>query len=43
MLLDNVEVHPFAILSFGALFERPTSTGPFAQIMHAAAEQGARG
>jgi SfnB family sulfur acquisition oxidoreductase len=39
-LLDNVEVHPFAILSFAALFERPTSMGPFAQIMHAAVEQG---
>src|SRR6202453_1553834 len=39
-LLDNVEVHPFATLSFAALFERPTSMGPFAQIMHAAIEQG---
>jgi SfnB family sulfur acquisition oxidoreductase len=39
-LLDNVELHPFAILSFAALFERPTSMGPFAQIMHAAVEQG---
>jgi SfnB family sulfur acquisition oxidoreductase len=39
-LLDNVEVHPFAVLSFAALFERPTSMGPFAQIMHAAVEQG---
>jgi len=39
-LLDNVEVHPFATLSFTALFERPTSMGPFAQIMHAAVEQG---
>jgi alkylation response protein AidB-like acyl-CoA dehydrogenase len=39
-LLDNVEVHPFAILSFAALFESPTSMGPFAQIMHAAVEQG---
>jgi SfnB family sulfur acquisition oxidoreductase len=39
-LLDNVEAHPFAILSFAALFERPTSMGPFAQIMHAAVEQG---
>jgi alkylation response protein AidB-like acyl-CoA dehydrogenase len=27
-------------LSFAALFERPTSMGPFAQIMHAAVEQG---
>ncbi len=39
-LLDNVEVHPFAILSFTALFECPTSMGSFAQIMHAAVEQG---
>jgi SfnB family sulfur acquisition oxidoreductase len=39
-LLDNVEVHPFATLSFAALFERPTAMGPFAQIMHAAVEQG---
>jgi SfnB family sulfur acquisition oxidoreductase len=39
-LLDNVEVHPLGILSFAALFERPTSMGPFAQIMHAAVEQG---
>jgi SfnB family sulfur acquisition oxidoreductase len=39
-LLENVEVHPFAILSFKSLFERPTSMGPFAQIMHAAVEQG---
>jgi SfnB family sulfur acquisition oxidoreductase len=39
-LLENVEVHPFSILSFRALFDRPTSMGPFAQIMHAAVEQG---
>src|ERR1700728_1294965 len=39
-LLDNVEVHPFSILSFQALFDRPTAMGPFAQIMHAAVEQG---
>src|SRR3984957_15067545 len=39
-LLDNVAVHPLGVLSFAALFERPTSTGPFAQIMHAAVEQG---
>ena len=39
-LFENVEVHPFSILSFAALFERPTSMGPFAQIMHAAVEQG---
>ena len=39
-LLENVPVHPFAVLSFSALFDRPTSMGPFAQIMHAAIEQG---
>jgi SfnB family sulfur acquisition oxidoreductase len=39
-VLDNVEVHPFSVLSFKALFERPTSMGPFAQVMHAAVEQG---
>jgi SfnB family sulfur acquisition oxidoreductase len=39
-LLENVEVHPFSILSFKSLFDRPTSMGPFAQIMHAAVEQG---
>ena len=39
-VLDNVEVHPFAVFSLGALFERPTAMGPFAQIMHAAVEQG---
>jgi SfnB family sulfur acquisition oxidoreductase len=39
-LLENVEVHPFSVLSFKALFDRPTSMGPFAQIMHAAVEQG---
>jgi hypothetical protein len=38
-LLDNVEVHPFSILSFQVLFDRPTAMGPFAQIMHAAIEQ----
>jgi SfnB family sulfur acquisition oxidoreductase len=43
-ILDNVEVDPFAVLSFEALFERPTSMGPLAQIMHAAIEAGmARG
>lgn len=39
-VLDNVEVHPFSVLSFQALFDRPTPMGPFAQIMHAAVEQG---
>jgi SfnB family sulfur acquisition oxidoreductase len=39
-LLDDVEVHPFSILSLQALFDRPTAIGPFAQIMHAAVEQG---
>jgi SfnB family sulfur acquisition oxidoreductase len=39
-VLKDVPVHPFSVLSFSALFERPTSMGPFAQIMHAAVEQG---
>ena len=43
-LLENVEVHPLAVLSFSALFKTPTSMGPLAQIMHAAIEAGiARG
>jgi SfnB family sulfur acquisition oxidoreductase len=43
-ILDNVEVHPFSILSLRAVFDRPTSMGPVAQIMHAAVEAGiARG
>jgi SfnB family sulfur acquisition oxidoreductase len=39
-VLRDVAVHPFSLLSFKALFDRPTSMGPFAQIMHAAVEQG---
>ena len=39
-LLDDVEVHPFSVFSFQALFDRPTPMGPFAQIMHSAVEQG---
>jgi SfnB family sulfur acquisition oxidoreductase len=39
-ILKDVPVHPFSILSFSALFDRPTSMGPFAQIMHAAVDQG---
>jgi SfnB family sulfur acquisition oxidoreductase len=39
-ILENVEVHPFSVLSLAATFERPTSMGPFAQLMHAAIEQG---
>ena len=43
-ILDNVEVHPLGVLSFRALFDRPTSMGPHAQIMHAAIQAGlARG
>ena len=43
-LLQNVEADPIGILSFSALFQRPTSMGPHAQIMHAAIEAGiARG
>jgi SfnB family sulfur acquisition oxidoreductase len=39
-LLEDVPVHPFAVLSFAALFETPTPMGPFAQIMHAGVQQG---
>ena len=39
-VLDHVPVHPFSVIPFKALFEVPTAMGPFAQIMHAAVEQG---
>jgi SfnB family sulfur acquisition oxidoreductase len=39
-LLDDVEVHPLSVLSFQALFDRPTAFGPFAQILHAAIDHG---
>ena len=39
-VLENVPVHPFAVFDFAALFEQPTPMGPFAQLMHAAVEQG---
>jgi SfnB family sulfur acquisition oxidoreductase len=37
---ENVDVHPFSILSMQALFDQPTSMGPIAQIMHAAVDLG---
>jgi SfnB family sulfur acquisition oxidoreductase len=39
-ILDDIEVHPFSVFSLRAVFERPTSMGPVAQIMHAAVEAG---
>jgi alkylation response protein AidB-like acyl-CoA dehydrogenase len=39
-LFEDVAVDPFATLSLRAVFERPTSMGPLAQIMHAAVEAG---
>ncbi len=39
-ILDGVPVHPFCVFDFAALFEQPTPMGPFAQIIHAAVEQG---
>jgi SfnB family sulfur acquisition oxidoreductase len=39
-IFEAVEVDPFGLVSMTALFEAPTSMGPFAQIMHAAVEQG---
>lgn len=37
---EGTPVDPFGVIGFGALFERPTAMGPFAQIMHAAVQQG---
>ena len=39
-VLDRVPVHPFSVIPFKAIFDAPTGMGPFAQIMHAAVEQG---
>ncbi|SNB79652.1 sulfur acquisition oxidoreductase, SfnB family [Arboricoccus pini] len=39
-VLEDVQVHPFGVLDFQALFERPTAMGPYAQLMHAAVQQG---
>ena len=39
-VLDHVAVHPFSVIPFKAIFDTPTAMGPFAQIMHAAVEQG---
>ena len=44
VILDNVYVEACDIVPFAASFERPTSVGPFAQILHAAIDTGiARG
>ena len=39
-VLDGVRVEPFQVIDFAGVFEQPTAMGPFAQIMHAAVEQG---
>ncbi|MGA2793149.1 MAG: SfnB family sulfur acquisition oxidoreductase [Roseiarcus sp.] len=39
-IFENVEVHPFSVLTLRAVFDRATSMGPVAQIMHAAIEAG---
>ncbi|MDR3467880.1 MAG: SfnB family sulfur acquisition oxidoreductase [Xanthobacteraceae bacterium] len=39
-VFENVRVHPFSVISMQAVFDRPTSMGPIAQIMHAAIDQG---
>jgi len=39
-VFENVRVNPFSIISMQALFDRPTSMGSIAQIMHAAIDQG---
>jgi SfnB family sulfur acquisition oxidoreductase len=44
VVLDQVPVDPQDVVPFQAAFERPTSVGPFAQILHAAIDIGiARG
>ncbi len=41
---DDVEITPFQIVDHDGVFERPTSMGPFAQIIHSAVQVGlARG
>jgi len=40
VILDNVNVAPFAVLPHQASFERPTPMGPIAQIIHAAVDVG---
>ncbi len=39
-LFDNVTVEPDAVIPYGEAFDRPTSMGPFGQIMHAAIDVG---
>ncbi|MCX3308746.1 SfnB family sulfur acquisition oxidoreductase [Pantoea vagans] len=40
VLFDNVTVAAADVVPFQTAFERPTTVGPFAQIMHAAIDQG---
>lgn len=40
VVFDAVAVDPQEIVPFQSAFERPTTVGPFAQIMHAAVDQG---
>lgn len=40
VVFDRVRVNADDIVSFQSAFERPTTVGPFAQIMHAAIDQG---
>lgn len=40
VLFDNVPVEPDDVVPFQSAFERPTALGPFAQILHAAIDQG---
>jgi SfnB family sulfur acquisition oxidoreductase len=39
-IFNDVEAHSISVISLRAVFERPTSMGPVAQIMHAAVEAG---
>jgi len=40
VVLDGVRVEPAWVVPFSASFERPTTIGPFAQILHAAIDLG---
>jgi len=39
-VFENVTVEPEAVIPYGDAFDRPTSMGPFAQIIHAAVDVG---
>jgi SfnB family sulfur acquisition oxidoreductase len=40
VVLENVHIEPEWVVPFQASFDRPTTIGPFAQLMHAAVDHG---